>query len=150
VIVNESDWNEEPEELRKNREPGFPALKLARRPRIVVAEDSEELGRGLMRHMRRADYIVHLALDGVEALDAVRDVEPDVLLLDLGLPRLHGFKLLHALRTSRIDVPVIVLTGETSPATWERALRFGVRKLFLKPTTAHELIDAIDEVLREG
>jgi len=140
------------EKLSTEDQPRFPALCAARRPTIVVAEDCVNLSRSLLRHLRRSDFLVRVAGDGIEALEHVRALEPDLLLLDLGLPRLHGLKLLHRLRSAeeRIEVPVVVLTGDTAPETWERALRFGVRRVLLKPTPAPEVVAVIEEVLREG
>lgn len=138
------------EEGLGEREPGFRQLKQARRPRVVVVEDEENVSRALLRHLRHEDYLVRVARDGIEALSAIAEHEPDVILLDLGLPHLHGFKLLHRLREQRTDAPVVVLTGDTSPETRARALRAGVRRVLIKPTPASEVVAAIDEVLREG
>jgi chemosensory pili system protein ChpA (sensor histidine kinase/response regulator) len=144
-------WIEE-EVTRVESEPGFPALRQARRPRVVIAEDCEHVVRALRRFLRRANFDVLVARDGVEALCAIRESEPDLLLLDLGLPRMHGFKLLHRLRTAaqRIDVPVVVLTGDTDPASLERAARFGVRRVLLKPTPAPVVVAVLEEVLAES
>lgn len=128
----------------------FWSLRTARRPRIVVAEDCEHVGQALLPYLRRAHYLARLAHDGVEALAAIQELEPDVLLLDLGLPRMHGFKVLHRLRASQVEFPVVVLTGDTHPESWERALRFGVRRVLLKPTPAREVVAVIDDVLRGG
>lgn len=138
------------QELEPRAISTFPALQLARRPLILIAEDCENLRRALVRGLRRSNYLVHGASDGVEALAALRTIEPDVLLLDLGLPRMHGFKLLHHLReTHTTDVPILVLTGDTNPASWEHALRSGARRVLLKPTSTHEVQQAIEELLAD-
>ena len=151
MIRTEADWVEVEQEDRvlMEQRTGFLALKTSRRPRIVVAEDCEEIRFGLLRHLRRFHYLVHFATDGIEALRAIRDLEPDVLLLDLGLPRMHGFKVLHQLRRERIDLPVVVLTGDSSSRSTERALRFGVREVLLKPTPAAVVVASIDRLLRD-
>jgi CheY-like chemotaxis protein len=143
----------EPElETEAELERGFLTLKIARRPRIVVAEDCEDVRDALSPYLRRADYLTRFAADGVEALGAILEFEPDVLLLDLGLPRMHGFKLLHRLRTTagQLGVRVVVLTGDMDPESRERALRFGVHRVLLKPTPAAKVVAAIDRTLREG
>lgn len=119
---------------------------------VLVVEDQLKLNRALSLYLGAAGLDVASAHDGMTALRRVRDVDPDVIVLDLALPKLHGFKFLHAMRVDEClrDVPVIVLTGDPSSSVDERASGWGVRRVFRKPAPLRDVVDEVLESLREN
>src|SRR3954463_3889879 len=83
----------------------------ARPARVLVVEDDEDIAHVLQRSLRMEGYEVKLAGGGGQALDAFPAFLPDLLVLDLGLPRLDGIEVAKRLRTDGEDVPILMLTA---------------------------------------
>jgi CheY-like chemotaxis protein len=118
-------------------------------PRVLVAEDSATQRAVCVNVLRDAGLEVHEAPDGRYALDICRIIRPDVLVLDLGLPRLNGIDLLRKLRNDRKigKTPVIVVTGDEREETAQAAYFEGANDLVTKPVDAGDLIARVQEVL---
>jgi two-component system chemotaxis response regulator CheY len=95
-------------------------------------------------------YELAKADDGVECLEVARPLPPDLIVLDMMMPRLNGFEVLEELRRDEelADTPVIVLTAQ--PAAREDALRRGATRVMVKPFTPDDISAAVEEVLSEG
>jgi CheY-like chemotaxis protein len=118
-------------------------------PRVLVAEDSATQRALCVNMLRDAGLEVHEAPDGRYALDMCRIIRPDVLVLDLGLPRLGGIELLRKLRDDRKigKTPVIVVTADDRPETTEAAFYEGANDVVTKPVDAGDLIARVQEAL---
>src|SRR5918992_4131944 len=87
-------------------------MEAASRPvRVLVVEDDEEIAQVLQRSLRLEGYEVKLAADGVQALDEAHAFLPDIIVLDLGLPRMDGIDVAKRLRDDGDDVPILILTA---------------------------------------
>jgi DNA-binding response OmpR family regulator len=107
--------------------------------RLLVAEDDGALGRFLERGFAADGYEVFLAADGEAALRAFEESMPDLVVLDLNLPRRDGTEVLHRFRAQSAEVPVLILTGRTELATRLRCLDLGADDCMLKPFSLAEL-----------
>jgi len=96
-------------------------------PRILLAEDDRFLRRAAEATLARHGFTVLVAVDGVEALETARTEQPDLILLDLIMPKLHGFEVLRALKgdPATAKIPVIVLSNLGQEADVKRALADG-------------------------
>ncbi len=103
--------------------------------RVLLVEDDEHLAMALTERLRSVGFEVMTAGDGMSALQLLRLVDHDALVLDLGLPRMHGLKVLHDMRMDGDieEIPVVVLTG-SSDQTIEHAEGYGVFEIHKKPT----------------
>ena len=121
------------------------------RPRVLVAEDSRSQRAYVVDMLRAEGLDVHEAQDGRVALDLCRIMHPDLLILDLGLPRLSGAEVLTRLRADRKirTTPVIVLTGDEREATVSAVLDAGATDFLAKPVRRTELLARVRRVLRE-
>ena len=101
---------------------------------IVLVEDEEVMVNLLVSKLQKAGYIVKTALDGVAGLDLVRSEKPDLVLLDMMLPRLSGFGILEKLNEEKIlpGLPIIIISNSGQPVEIDRALKFGVRDYLIK------------------
>jgi len=121
--------------------------------RVVIADDHAMVRDGLRRSLEYAGLeIVGEAADGMEAVAQVRKLDPDILLLDLSMPKHDGFE---ALRDLRADgharhTRVIVLTAEASTEDVAKALDLGARGLVLKALATEKLLLAIQTVMDGG
>ena len=89
--------------------------------RILIAEDEERISRFIEKGLRAAGYAPTVVADGVTAVDYASSGEFDLLLLDIGLPRLDGFAVLAALRRGQVGIPVIFLTARGSSSRHRRS-----------------------------
>ena len=118
--------------------------------RVLVAEDSATQRALCVNILRDSGLEVHEAPDGRFALDICRIIRPDLLVLDLGLPRLNGMDLLRKLRDDRKigATPVIIVTADRREETAETAFYEGATDLLTKPIDAQDLIARVHDALR--
>jgi len=117
---------------------------------ILIVEDNQTLAQGLAKLLRRRSYEVSLRANGIEALQSIAVTPPDLLLLDLRLPGLHGIELLKKLRRSSrtARLPVIILSGVYKGEKYHQAARsLGVEHYLEKPFKAAEVLTVIDRLL---
>ncbi len=124
------------------REPEVP--KNQRLKTVLLIEDDRELAIALAERLQRAGLVVAKAHDGPSGLEKFRLLQPDVVILDLRLPRMDGDKFLLFLRMTPEyrSVPIIVITGISDDAYLEKVERWGVSRLLRKPVSPKELLRA--------
>lgn len=141
--MNWKDWNrDEARATLEELEVQGEELNYQRLETVLVVEDQRELNRALALRLTAEGLNVASAYDGITGLDKVRELEPDLIVLDLRLPRLHGFKLLHAVRNqwNLEEAPIVVLTGDPDPEIDKRAAGWGIRRVFRKPVDLREVV----------
>jgi two-component system, OmpR family, KDP operon response regulator KdpE len=116
-------------------------------PLILTVEDEPRISRYLRSSLQMAGYDVLVAADGVKAIELVQENQPDLVLLDLGLPRMGGFEVLEHIR-KQFDMPVIVLTALDTEEDKVKALMMGADDYLPKPFGNRELQARIVAVLR--
>lgn len=127
-----------------------PAASDLVRAKIMIIDDEPVNGRVLKKYLRRIGYeSFHLITDATEALDAIRMSCPDLVLLDLMMPRLNGMDLLRQIRSEDAlqNLPVIILTAHSSPSNKLEALEAGANEFLAKPVDPHELAPRVRNVL---
>jgi DNA-binding response OmpR family regulator len=116
---------------------------------ILVVEDEPEIARLLRSYLEREGYAVVLARDGEAALRALEETSPDLVVLDLMLPRLDGWQVIRAIReTSR--VPVIMLTARDGLEDKVAGLELGADDYVTKPFSPREVVARVRAVLRRN
>ena len=107
--------------------------------RILIAEDDAVLADGLGRSLRAAGYVVDVVVDGAAADSALSAQSFDLLILDLGLPRMAGLEVLRRMRQRQSAVPVLILTAADSVEQRVRGLDLGADDYMAKPFALTEL-----------
>jgi two-component system, OmpR family, response regulator MprA len=120
---------------------------VSRPPRVLVVEDDEEIAQTLQRSLRMEGYEVRIASDGVSALDDAHAFLPDVVVLDLGLPRLDGIDVAKTLRAND-DVPILMLTARDALEARVQGLDAGADDYLVKPFERQELLARLRALLR--
>jgi two-component system, OmpR family, response regulator MprA len=115
--------------------------------RVLVVEDDAEIADVLRRSLRQEGHDVRTATDGVEALDAAEEFVPDMVVLDLGLPRLDGVEVLRRLRAES-DVPILILTARSGTEDRVEGLDTGADDYLVKPFERKELMARIRALMR--
>ena len=119
-----------------------------RQPRVLVVEDDDAIAQVLQRSLRMEGYEVRVAEDGISALDLAHGFLPDLVILDLGLPKLDGIEVAKALRNSDDDVPILVLTARDAVESRVEGLDAGADDYLVKPFERQELLARLRALLR--
>lgn len=116
---------------------------------VLVIDDDRELSRALSVRLRETGLLVACSHDGETGLRTLREMVPDVCVLDLGLPGLPGEEVLRAIGDdeSLQDVKILVLTGHPDPDLEQRARKWGVVALFRKCAPQQALLSAVHTLL---
>ena len=124
-------------------------MEAASRPvRVLVVEDDEEIAQVLQRSLRLEGYDVKVAADGVRALEEAHAFLPDIVVLDLGLPRLDGIDVARRLREDGDDVPILILTARDALESRVEGLDVGADDYLVKPFERQELLARMRALLR--
>jgi DNA-binding response OmpR family regulator len=118
-----------------------------RDPRVLVVEDDEEIAQVLQRSLRLEGYEVRVAGDGETALDQSAAFNPDLVILDLGLPKLDGMEVARRLRAAD-DVPILMLTARDALEARVEGLDAGADDYLVKPFERQELLARLRALLR--
>ncbi len=118
------------------------------RIRVLVADDHPVVRQGLMANLKpqRDMKVVAEANDGLEAITLIKEHLPDVVILDLRMPRMDGLDVIGAVNESKLPVKVIIMTTFESEEDINRSLKAGARGYLLKDSTQEEILDAIRRV----
>lgn len=114
---------------------------------ILVVDDEVQILRALKANLEARDYQVETARDGEEALRLIADVNPDLLILDLGLPKMGGLDVLRSLRAWS-DIPVIIVSARNGDPDKIVALDEGADDYLTKPFSIGELLARVRAALR--
>jgi GAF domain-containing protein/FixJ family two-component response regulator len=119
--------------------------------RILIIEDNEDVVTFLTENILQPQgYEILVSDDGQEGLRRALEERPDLILLDLNLPRMTGLEVLQVLQKRGSDMPVILMTFYGSEEIAVEAFRLGVKNYIVKPFKSHEVVDAVEGALSEG
>ena len=125
------------------------AQKSDAAPLVLVAEDDERTRTLVGQVVQRGGYRVALAQNGASAAKLLKRARPDLIILDLRMPRMDGFQLIELLQRyeTAATIPVVILTGSSALADIDRALRLGVADYLVKPISPRKLLTKIKSLL---
>jgi DNA-binding response OmpR family regulator len=118
--------------------------------RILVIEDNHDLAFGLRNNLEIEGYDVEVAGDGPTGLARARDARPDLIVLDLMLPGMDGYRVLRGLREEGLMAPVLILTARGEEADKVRGFRLGADDYVTKPFGLLELMARVEALLRRS
>jgi two-component system cell cycle response regulator DivK len=117
--------------------------------KILYIEDHPAQRDIMAQMLELSGYEVAVASDGIDGLEQVRSWKPDLVLMDLRMPRMDGFEAIRELRKdpTTADIPVIAISAWASAKHKERALEAGANEHFTKPVDLTRLLDTINRLL---
>lgn len=115
--------------------------------KILVVEDEQHIALGLKLHLEKEGHTVILAKDGEEGLNSLRVSYPDLVVLDVMMPKVNGLQVLRHIRENDSRLPVLILSAKDSTYDKVKALRGGVDDYLAKPFDAQELLLRIERLL---
>ena len=118
--------------------------------KILVVDDERHIVRLVEVNLQRAGYEVVTAFDGIEALEKVKAEKPDMIVLDVMMPRKDGFEVLQDLQGSPAtsDIPVIMLTAKAQDADIFKGWASGVSSYMTKPFNPRELLTFVERIFQ--
>jgi chemosensory pili system protein ChpA (sensor histidine kinase/response regulator) len=130
----------------------MPVEKVNETPLVMVVDDSVTVRKVTSRLLERNGYDVITAKDGVDAITQLQECKPDVMLLDIEMPRMDGFEVATLVRhDERLkDTPIIMITSRTGEKHRDRALTIGVNRYLGKPYQETVLLQNIEELIKQG
>jgi len=118
--------------------------------RILIIEDEVDIAELIGFNLERHQYDVHLAHDGVKGVEAVFEVKPNLIVLDVMMPKMDGFQVLKELRNDQRskNLPVLMLTAKAQTEDKIRGLEQGVDDYMTKPFSPKELVLRVKSILK--
>ncbi|MBT5722910.1 MAG: response regulator [Gammaproteobacteria bacterium] len=116
---------------------------------VMIVDDSVTVRKVTSRLMERQGFAVATAKDGIEAMNQLQTTRPDIVLLDIEMPRMDGFEVLRSVRRDENlkDLPVIMITSRTGEKHKQQAMELGVNQYLGKPFQEAKLLATIEEVI---
>jgi DNA-binding response OmpR family regulator len=118
--------------------------------RILVIEDNADLAFGLRNNLEIEGYEVEVSGDGPAGLECARRTRPDLVILDLMLPGLDGFRVLKAIRQDELAMPILILTARGEESDKVRGLKLGADDYVTKPFGVLEILARVEALLRRN
>jgi two-component system alkaline phosphatase synthesis response regulator PhoP len=119
-------------------------------PRVLIVEDEPDMARGLQFNLEARGYTVVIAANGEAGLQAVTESKPDLVLLDVMLPKRDGYDVCRTLRKTHPDLPIVMLTAKGREDDVVLGLKLGADDYVKKPFSVAELIARLETVLRRS
>lgn len=118
--------------------------------RVLVIEDDANITLGLRINLEAEGYDVFTSPDGEDGIEKARRELPDLIILDIMLPKLNGFEVLQTLRRERLAMPIIMLSARTGEIDKVTGLELGAEDYVAKPFSLAELLARVRAALRRG
>jgi chemosensory pili system protein ChpA (sensor histidine kinase/response regulator) len=120
------------------------------RLQVMVVDDSITVRKVTARLLQKYGFDVVTARDGVDAMALLQDTVPDMMLLDVEMPRMDGFELATLMRNDERlrQIPIIMITSRTGDKHRERARQIGIKNYLGKPYQENDLLGTIDQIIR--
>lgn len=118
--------------------------------RVLVVEDDPSIAIGLRINLESEGYEVHVADDGDTGFELARTIGPDLIVLDLMLPKRNGLEILHDLRAEGRTMPIIILSAKATEMDKVAGLELGAEDYVAKPFSLAELLARVRGALRRG
>ena len=119
---------------------------------ILVVDDEVNIAHSLNFLMEKVGYSVRIAADGEEAIEAIKEARPDLILLDINMPRLNGYQVCEMVRADPEwqDILIVMLTAKGRNIEREKGLAVGADDYITKPFSTQEVIDKVRGMLEGG
>jgi DNA-binding response OmpR family regulator len=115
---------------------------------VLIVEDNQAMLRGLMDNFETKGYRVKIARDGEQGLNAALSERPDLIILDIMLPKMNGFEICSQVRKKKLDMPIIMLTAKDQESDIVLGLNLGADDYVTKPFSIKELLARAEAFMR--
>lgn len=116
--------------------------------KILICEDEKDAQESLKNILLKRKYEVYTASDGKEAIDRSKETKPDLILLDIRMPKLDGLEVAKAIREFNTKTKIIFITAFHSPEITKEAAKYDIVDYILKPSTTEDILKVITSALK--
>jgi len=119
--------------------------------KILLVDDEKNIRLVVGKSLEKAGYDVIYAVDGVDAVEKANEVNPDLVLLDLRLPKMNGFLVLEALKSDAAteEIPVVIVSALSEEDDIQKTISLGAEDFLVKPINQSDLLNAVEKNIRE-
>lgn len=151
-VLDLYDLSRQLPELRRHMYRATPRRRPAEKQKILVVDDSITMQKISTRLLEKHGYAVRTAKDGLDAIDVMRDYTPDLIMLDIEMPRMDGFEFAEYIRSNAQydNLPIVMITSRTGDKHRNRAEKIGVQGYLGKPYQEDQLLHTLHELLGEN
>ncbi|MFT9494626.1 response regulator [Anaerosolibacter sp.] len=120
--------------------------------KILIVDDEKNIILTLKMYLEKSGYDIRVATNGIEAIDISQEYLPDLIFLDIVLPKMNGYLVCEALRDEPLtkNIPIIFMSAKTQKEDIQRALAVGGNDYIVKPFTPEEIGEMINKYLKEA
>ncbi len=120
--------------------------------KILLADDAKNIVLVLKMSLEKAGYDVIIARDGLSALELAQTEDPDLILLDILMPKMNGFLVIEALKDDPVtsEIPVVFISAKSEEKDLERARSLGASDYLVKPIKQEELLAIVEKNIKGG
>jgi YesN/AraC family two-component response regulator len=124
--------------------------QLYRKKRVLIADDVHETRRNtrVMLSMIDSLEVVAIATDGLQAIEMAREYKPDIVVLDINMPKVNGLLAYKKISQENPNIACIIISAEKDPGAFRAAMSIGIQNYLIKPFTTDELDKAVAEVVK--
>ncbi|MDA0283424.1 MAG: response regulator [Planctomycetota bacterium] len=128
----------------------MPDLEVSKPSKILIADDNEQNCELLEAYLAGEDYEIAMAFDGQETIDQVAAFQPDIILLDIMMPRMSGYEVCEQLKNApeTTNIPILMVTALNEMGDIEKAVNAGCDDFLTKPVNRLELTTRVKSLLR--
>jgi CheY-like chemotaxis protein len=117
-------------------------------PKILICEDEKEVRELLSTVLVKNRFDVYIAEDGQEAIEKTKEIDPDLLLLDIRMPKIDGLEAAKRIRKFNISVKIIFITGFQSPELTKEAAKYDISDYIVKTASTKDILKVIQDALK--
>ena len=121
---------------------------VQKKPVILICDDEEGI-RESFNVILSDDYQLKFATNGLEAIETLKTLSPDLMMLDIKMPKMNGMEILKQVKKLKPSLPVIIVTGYKSVEMAEEALRNGAADYLPKPFDSQKILKVVAETIRK-
>lgn len=116
--------------------------------KILLCEDEKDIQNSIMGMLSEKGYAVDVARDGQESIAKTKEVQPDLILLDIRMPKIDGIAVAKEIRKFNHQTKIIFITGFQSPQLAQEVTKYNIADYLVKPLTSQALLKAIEKALQ--
>ena len=116
--------------------------------KILVCEDEADAIVYLNNKLRKENYEIHTAVNGDEAIEKARELKPDLILLDIRMPKVDGLEVAKEVRKFDSQTKIIFITAFASPELKQEAIKYNISDYIVKPSSNEEISKAVQAALK--
>lgn len=115
---------------------------------ILVVEDDETLSKMIAAKLKQEQFEVHTAFDGEQALEVMDQVQIDMLICDIMMPKMDGYELTDAIRKAKYTMPILMVTAKNQYEDMEKGFEMGTDEYLIKPFNMKEMVLRVRALLK--